>query len=110
LESPIVDAPAIGPKTAARFDEIGCHWVGRFLDRNANEIVDELTNKQITFSLVRQWQYQARLSRLTAAGAGLLVNLGICSAEQLAKQHPDELHHQVLSIAKTSEGKRLLRD
>ncbi len=114
VESPMVDAPAIGPKTAARFDAIGCHWVGQFLDRNANEIVDELKVKWISVSLVRQWQDQARLSiqvdRLTAAGAGLLVNLGICSAEQLAKQPPDELHQQVLSIAQTNEGKRLLRD
>lgn len=114
MDSPIVDAPAIGPKTAARFEAIGCHSVGQFLDRNANEIVDELKVKWINVSLVKQWQDQARLSiqvdRLTAAGAGLLVSLGLCSAEQLAKQRPEQLHQQVLSIAQTNEGKRLLRD
>ncbi len=114
VDSPIVEAPAIGPKTAARFNAIGCHSVGQFLERDAIEIVEELKVKWITVSLVQQWQDQSRLSiqidRLTAAGAGLLVNLGLYSAEKLAKQSPAHLHQQIESFALTNEGKRLLRD
>jgi len=114
LDSPIVDAPAIGPKTAARFDAIGCYTIAMFLDRTAEEIEEKLNVKWITARLVTQWQDQSRLSiqikRLTAAGAGLLVHMGIHSAEQLAKQDSSQLHVQLLSLSQTNEGKRLTRD
>ncbi len=114
LGSPIVDAPAIGPKTAARFHAIGCNTIKDFLSREAEQVANDLNTKWITAELVSQWQDQSRLAcqidRLTAAGAGLLVMAGLHSADQLAEKRASELHAQLTSVAQTSEGKRLLRD
>ena len=114
LGSPIVDAPAIGPKTAARFHAISCITIEDFLSREAEQVANELNAKWITAGLVSQWQDQSRLAcqidRLTAAGAGLLVIAGIHSANELADKIAVELHAQLASVAQTSEGKRLLRD
>ncbi len=114
LGSPIVDAPAIGPKTAARFHAIGCKTIEDFLSRDVQAIANELNTKWINVGLVAQWQDQSRLAcqvdRLTASGAGLLVLAGIHSAEELAEQNASELHAHLLSLAQTSEGKRLIRE
>ncbi len=114
IDSPIVDAPAIGPKTAARFNAIGCNTIEDFLRRDADQIANELNTQWIDSRLVSQWQDQSRLAcqidRLTAAGAGLLVIAGIHSAEKLAEQDPVQLHALLETASQTNEGKRLIRD
>lgn len=114
LASPIVDAPAIGPKTAARFHAIDCNTIGEFLERDATELAAEIGVNWITAKLVADWQSQARLAcqieRLSAAGAGLLVLAGLQNAEQLIGQDATSLHSHLEKLAQTTEGKRLLRD
>ena len=112
--SPIVDAPAIGPKTAARLEAIGITAVQDLLSHDAETIAIELKTKWITARLVSQWQAQARLAcqieRLSAAGAGLLVMAGIESAEDLARRDPTKTHAMLQAVAETVDGKRLLRE
>ena len=113
-DSPIVDAPAIGPKTAARLEAIGLETIQDLLSHEADWIAAELNTKWITARLVSQWQDQARLAcqidRLSAAGAGLLVLAGIRTAEDLAKRSPSEAFSLIHAAAQTTEGQRLLRD
>jgi len=114
VDSQIVDAPAIGPQTAVRFEAIGLKTVHDLLTHNAEWLARELETKWITAHLVSQWQDQARLAcqieRLSAAGAGLLVMSGIRSAEELARRKPSEALAILHATAETPEGKRLLRD
>ncbi len=113
-DSPIVDAPAIGPKTAARFEAIGLETVHDLLNNDAERIATELNTKWITGRLVLQWQDQARLvcqiERLSAAGSGLLVLSGIRTAEELASRKPTDALAMIQAAAQSIEGKRLLRD
>ena len=112
--SPIVDAPAIGPKTAARFEAIGITTIDDLLANDAEQISTELNTKWITPRLISQWQAQARLAcqieRLSAAGAGLLVMAGIESANDLSQRDATKVHSLLQSVAASPEGKRLLRD
>jgi Domain of unknown function (DUF4332) len=114
LMSPIVDAPAIGPKTAARFQAIGCNTIEDFLSRDCEAIAQELRTSWINARLVSQWQQQSllvcQIDRLTALGSGLLVLAGIDSAFTMASQNAIELHGRLVSLSQTNEGKRLLRD
>jgi Domain of unknown function (DUF4332) len=114
LGSPIVDAPAIGPKTAARFEAIGCKTIEEFLESDPAQLVNELKTSWINGRLVTQWQRQALLAcqidRMTSLGSGLLVLAGIENANTLAQQNPIDLHSRLVWLANTSEGKRLLRD
>lgn len=114
FDSPIVDAPAIGPKTAARLEAIGLTTVRDLLSHDADSISAELQTKWITPRIVDQWQDQARLAcqieRLSAAGSGLLILAGIRTAEELVKLRPAEAHAMIHAAAQTSEGQRLLRE
>ncbi|MCY2984763.1 MAG: DUF4332 domain-containing protein [Planctomycetota bacterium] len=114
VDSPIVDAPAIGPKSAARLEAIGLTTVRDLLSHDADSISAELQSKWITPRIVDQWQDQARLAcqieRLSAAGSGLLIMAGIRTAEELIRLRPAEAHAMVRAAAQTSEGQRLLRD
>ncbi len=111
--SPIVDAPAIGPKTAARFEAIGLKTVGDLLAQDAEQIAAKLGTKWINARLVSQWQDQSRLAchieRLSAAGSGLLVMSGIRTPEQLARRSASDVSADFHAAAQTTEGQRLLR-
>lgn len=114
LANPIVDAPAIGPKTAARFIEIGCESVGDFIAGDPEKLSAQLATKWITPRLVSQWQAESQLAcdieRLTASGSGLLIMVGIGTAMELSKQNASALHSLICAASETTEGKRLLRD
>ena len=114
MSSPIVDAPAIGPKTASRFLAIGCNTVGDFLKLDAESWSQRLATKWITVNLIEQWQNQARLAcaieRLPAAGAGLLVLAELQTVSQIRMLEAEELHQRICQAAQSTEGKRLLRD
>ncbi len=114
LDSPIVDAPSIGPKTAARFREIGCHSVREFLQSDVSELANQLQTKWITPEVLSDWQKQALLmcqvEKMTAVGATLLVIAGVDSAEQLATWESQSLKNRIDEAATTTVGKRVLRD
>jgi len=114
LEDPIVNAPAIGPKTAVRLQTLGIQTVRQLLESDSEELASRLKVSWIVPQTIEQWKVQARLvheiAGLTAAGSGLLYLAGITTAEDFLKQSVDELHRLVVLASETSEGQRVLRD
>lgn len=114
LDDPIVDAPAIGPKTAARLEAIGIKTVRHLLAADSQELSAKLKTSWIKPQTIEQWKTQARLAHeiagLSAAGAGLLYLAGVTNAEEFLRQSVDELHEQVVQASQTSEGQRVLRE
>lgn len=110
---PLIDAPSIGPKTAARFTAIGINTVGDFLSSSAADVAERLRTYWITDSTVSHWQGQARLMcevpDLKPINAQLLAGAGQTSAAELAQCEPAHLFALVSNFAATSTGRRYLR-
>ena len=113
VDDALVNAPSIGPKTAARFTAIGIHTVGEFLSTPATDLATRLLTYWITDATVSQWQSQAQLMcevpGLKARDAQLLAGASQGSAAQVALCDPAPLHAQVSKFAATSTGRRYLR-
>lgn len=111
--SDLVDAPSIGPKTAARFSKIGIHTIEEFLSASPSEMATQLGTRWITEALVVDWQDQAELvcdvSALCGYKAQLLVAAECRSRAQLAAAKPGHLAETIRKISMTAEGKRILR-
>lgn len=112
-ESPIVDAPSIGPKTATKLQAMGIRTVDQFLNMDASQIAARLGNRRITTERIVAWQRQAtlvcRIPMLRGHDAQLLVEAGIYEPERLSECEPAWLLSKIDPIAKSSEGKRILR-
>jgi len=113
LNDDIVDAPSIGPKTATRFQEIEMHKVRDFLNADAEATAKKLSTRHITATVVRDWQDQSRLmidvAGLRGHDAQILVAAGIRNRTALSQSTVAELLKQVINVAGTTEGKRILR-
>ncbi|WP_237227054.1 DUF4332 domain-containing protein [Rubinisphaera sp. JC750] len=113
MESPIVDAPSIGPKTAARFRKISVNTVQDFLTSEPESIVNRLATRWINLELVISWQQQAQLMcqvpGLRAHDVQLLTGVGVESAYDLAATTVDDLLPLVQEYAVTPDGQRVLR-
>lgn len=111
--APIVDAPSIGPKTAARFHAIGMETVGDLLDAEAESVARRLQTRWIDPELVRDWQCQTdlmtRLPRMRACDAKLLVGSGHATVTQIAAVTAKQLQAKIADFAATAEGRRALR-
>jgi hypothetical protein len=114
VDSPLVDAPSIGPKTAERFVPLGIRTIGQFLAASPETIAQSLKVSHITPQVVTEWQHQAQLvvaiPRLRGHDAQLLVGVGIHSADDLARSNARELLELAKDYAESAEGKRVLRD
>lgn len=108
---PVVEAPSIGPKTAARLEAIGVATVSALLERPADALAHALNTRHITAPLVRDWQDQARLAcalpGITGRDAQTLVACGVRTAEDLAGANLWELTAAAQAFAATDEGRRL---
>ncbi len=113
LESDIVDAPSIGPKTAARFYAIGIDTIGDFLAADAAAMADALNAKWMDESVLRNWQAQTRLvlhvPALCGYKAQLLMGIECTTVDQLAAADLDSLYDAVDYFATTDAGTRILR-
>ncbi|MEM9588002.1 MAG: DUF4332 domain-containing protein, partial [Planctomycetota bacterium] len=113
MDDPLVQAPSIGPKTAARFAKVDIRVVKEFLAADCDELASQLSVSWITSSTLRLWQSQARLmcslSRLLARHCQLLSGAGYQSASQLADDTAEQIHVRVSRYADTSPGRRYLR-
>jgi hypothetical protein len=114
LESPIVDAPSIGNKTADRFAAIGIRTVGDFLDAEATFMANRLRASHLNAEVLHDWQDQSRLilqvPSLKGHDAQLLVGVDIRTAEELANANARDLHEIMEEFCGTNEGKRILRE
>jgi hypothetical protein len=112
-ESPLVDAPSIGPRTAERFEQLGIRTVAQFLTQPAAEIAARLGVRHLNDATIRSWQLQSGLMcevpELRGHDAQLLVACGITTAEQLRQHTPETLLSTVGPFAASKEGRRLLR-
>ncbi|MCA9132930.1 MAG: DUF4332 domain-containing protein, partial [Planctomycetales bacterium] len=113
LASPVVDAPSIGPRMAARLGKQGIHTVEQLLAANAESLADNLNLRRLSADQIRGWQDQARLvcriPNLRGHDAQLLVACDLTSPEELAAMDPESVLAEVLVIAESSLGERILR-
>ena len=111
---PIVDAPSIGPKTAERFHAIEVKTVADLLDKDPEEVAEQIDYRRITPKLIHQWQMQTqlvcRIPNLRGHDAQILVACDVTTPRQLASIVAEELHNKVQRFIRTSEGKRILRN
>jgi Domain of unknown function (DUF4332)/Zinc dependent phospholipase C len=112
-DSPVVEAPSIGPKTAKRFENIGVVTIRQLVSSSPESLVSGLATRWITVGLVQDWQDQARLvcevPALTAYRAQLLVAVGCRTSWQLRTANPNTLSNQLQQLCQTSEGQQILR-
>lgn len=113
LDSPIVDAPSIGPKTADRFHHIHIHHVHEFLASDPRKLAQRLDTRWITPELVRDWQQQARLMctvpALRCHDVQILQGVGVQDDQDLAQADPEDLLSLVNEFLTTNEGQRAVR-
>lgn len=113
LDSDIVDAPSIGPKTAARFHQLGISTIRQFLAASASEMATLLNTKWMDENVLADWQDQARLVVQVPALCGyksqLLVGIDCRSADELAASDVDELHSSIRQFSGSDAGTRILR-
>jgi len=111
---PIVDAPSIGPKTAARMAVIDIHNVGSFLDEDAGSMAVRLETRWITAKMIGDWQAQARLMceipGLLARDTQLLVGAGYRNFDQIKAADASLMHQAITRFADTSEGRSVMRN
>jgi hypothetical protein len=112
-DAPVEDAPAIGPKTAARLAIVGVARVADLLAADAELIARQLAPSHIDAPLIQAWQAQARLAcaldGMTSSAAQLLVAAGIDGPGALAGCEVAGLEARIAAIAATPEGQRILR-
>jgi hypothetical protein len=112
-EDPIVDAPSIGAKTAARLEAVGLKTVADLLDAEPEHAAKSVKASHITPPVIRTWQAQAMLAcaipSLRGFDAQALVGAGIRELDQLAGQTPHGLQNAIAMFLKTNEGKQLAR-
>jgi len=110
---PLVDAPSIGPRTAERFEAVGIKTVADFLEADPEATAKRLDFRRISVGVIRRWQQQTtlacRIPQLRGHDAQILVACGITDPEALAKMDAQALWDKVGPLAKTNEGKRIIR-
>ncbi len=112
-EDELVEAPSIGPKTAARFTPLGIRTVRDLLELDADTVAAQLKVRHISADVLRDWQDQARLvctvPWLRGTHAQLLVGADYRSADELAKADLGDVFAGILRFASTNQGERVLR-
>ena len=113
LESPVVDAPSIGPRTAERLHAIGIMTVAQLLQQAPVEIARRLDYRHANEQTVREWQQQAllvcQIPELRGHDAQVLVACGFTRPDAVASLTPRELFRIVDPFVQSREGQRLLR-
>ena len=113
-DSLIVDAPSIGARMAERLNAIGIFTVDDLLNADAQSVASELDHRRVDADTVLQWQQQAalvcRVPMLRGHDAQLLVAAEVTTPEELAQCDPNDLFPIVDTIARSAEGKRIIRN
>ena len=113
IDSPIVDAPSIGPRMAERLAPFNLSTVGDLIAVDAENVASQLADRGVSADLVQQWQHQAllvcRIPNLRGHDAQLIVGCGLRTAEQLAASDAVELYNKVIRFASSKPGVRILR-
>lgn len=114
LDDDLVEAPSIGPKTAARFTPLGIRKVRDLLELDVEAVARKLNVRHITADVLAAWQDQARLvcsvPWLRGTHAQLLVGADYRSAADLQSADLGEVLAGILRFAATNQGERVLRN
>ncbi|GGB73068.1 DUF4332 domain-containing protein [Henriciella pelagia] len=112
LDSDVVDAPSIGPKTAERLAKIGITTIADLLDANPMDSADALDTGYITPESFADWQDQARLKMalpsLRVHDVQILVGAGYRSLEAVANASASELLKASIAFVETPEARRII--
>ena len=113
LDSPIVDAPSIGERMASHLHAIDLWTVADLVTADAETVADQLQQRRVDAAVVTTWQAQAtlmcRVPNLRGHDAQLLIAAEITSPEELTEYDAETLLDTISPIAKSNEGKRILR-
>jgi predicted flap endonuclease-1-like 5' DNA nuclease len=114
LNSPVVDAPSIGPKTAKRLQSVGVRTIGDLLALQPATGAVLIDQRHVSAQTIHEWQSQARLALgvpgLRSREAQALVGCGVCDAEELALLEPEMLAEAIGRWAQSVEAKRAWGD
>lgn len=112
LDSPVVDAPSIGPKTASRLEKVDIWTIGDLLNADPAETAAALNVRYIKTDTLLDWQDQTRLMveapGLRVLDSQILVGAGIRSADDLAKASATKVLSAATSFLDTPKGARVL--
>lgn len=110
---PIVDAPSIGPKTAARLNAVGVETVADLLALNTAEAAAALNVRHIKAETLEEWRDQARLvctvPGLAGHDAQILTAVDVRTAAALAEQNAETLYVRADAFAASKPGQRIVR-
>lgn len=111
--NPVVDAPAIGAKIAARLDAIGIKTIGDLLDADPQAVAAMMAQRWMTAQTVIDWQAMAQLAiDVQAVGeqdAQILIACGVRDAAALAGKDARALQQELEGFLASEDGKRLMR-
>jgi uncharacterized protein DUF4332/zinc dependent phospholipase C len=112
LDSPVVDAPSIGPKTASRLEKVDIWTIGDLLNADPAETAVALNVRYIKTETLQDWQDQTRLMveapGLRVLDSQILVGAGIRNADDLAKASATKVLNAATSFLDTPKGARVL--
>lgn len=112
LDSPVVDAPSIGPKTASRLEKVDIVTIGDLLAADPDATAQALNVRYIKGDTLTDWQDQTRLMvdapGLRVLDSQILVGAGIRSAEDLAKASATTVFKAATNFLDTPQGARVL--
>ena len=112
LDSPVVDAPSIGPKTASRLEKVDIITIGDLLSADPDATAQALNVRYIKGDTLTDWQDQTRLMveapGLRVLDSQILVGAGIRTAEDLAKASATTVFKAATSFLDTPQGARVL--
>lgn len=112
LDSPVVDAPSIGPKTASRLEKVNIWTIGDLLSADPADTAAALNVRYIKTDTLVDWQDQTRLMveapGLRVLDSQILVGAGIRCADDLAKASATKVLNAATSFLDTPKGARVL--
>lgn len=112
LDSPVVDAPSIGPKTASRLEKVEIVTIGDLLNADPAATAQALNVRYIKTDTLLDWQDQTRLMveapGLRVLDSQILVGAGIRSVDDLAKASATTVLNAATTFLDTPKGARVL--
>ncbi len=96
-----------------RLNTVGVYTVDDLLNADPESLATELDHRRVDSDTVVQWQQQAtlvcRVPMLRGHDAQLLVAAEVTTPEELAECEASELFGIIDPIARSNEGKRIIR-